>query len=115
MPSAIIKPSLEEDFYVEWSYVCDAPSVWGDRATLTRELMAYDPRASASVRFERADATGTSFIDDALGDTIIVQDWDHGKGYGTLKRTDIRTYCERMERKESPDDLVDYSDEDDES
>lgn len=54
MPTYIIKPSRDEDFYVWWSTVVDAPIGWGPRD--------YVPLGSEGrpERFARADERGTS-------------------------------------------------------
>lgn len=53
MPHYIVKPVKDEDFYVDWSTITDAPSMWGTRAQLIG-------RRVAPVRLKRADETGTS-------------------------------------------------------
>jgi hypothetical protein len=53
MPSYIVKADPNEDFYVEWSTVVDAPIRWGTAAEVT----------ARRDRIARADATGTSSFD----------------------------------------------------
>ena len=70
MPKQLIKPSRDEDFYVEWSSVVEAPTAFGPREWLTEYLMRpFAPtdseryefeRGQVDKRFDRADATGTS-------------------------------------------------------
>ena len=54
MPTYIIKPSRDEDFYVWWSTVVDAPIGWGPR-----DYVPLDNEGSPE-RFARADERGTS-------------------------------------------------------
>lgn len=60
MPHYIVKPVKDEDFYVDWSTITDAPSMWGTREQMLRRRVAAD-------RLDRADATGTSSFDGLEG------------------------------------------------
>lgn len=61
MGSEIIKVSLTEDLYFEWSSIVDAPTFVGTRAELLAHLHStYVPVETPEQRVERADATGSS-------------------------------------------------------
>ena len=79
----VIKPSREEDFYVGWSHVVEAPVWAGTRA----EAIADGCPES---RLRRADETGTSMLD-SFGLA-----WDHGgliaEQRGYLPRARIAAY-----------------------
>lgn len=60
MPAYIIKPRPDEDFYLRWSTIVDAPTAWGTRAELTEALSHYGSEEAAPGRFNRADRSGTS-------------------------------------------------------
>lgn len=118
MPSYIVKASPDEDFYVMWSTIVDAPIAWGSREDLTRE--ARDPRDVAAERFDRADHNGTSaaWPDWPAEDQPYV--WGDSEGFmlgevgpecedGTyiLPRANLRVFCERLETDERGVDTAD--------
>lgn len=99
MPSYIIKAEPDQDFYVMWSEVVDAPTAWGSRADLEGW---FQPSDVAAERFDRADAHGTSCR--LLGPGIRFYDWtDAGMVYqqeGFLPRSRLRELCDRLEKDE---------------
>lgn len=88
MPSYIVKINKEEDFYVYWSDIVEAPHVWGTRDHVTKYMLRIGEDASHA-RFDRANETGTSAMQ---GD----YDWDdHGFIYmqqGFLRREDLAEF-----------------------
>lgn len=105
MPSAIMKPKRDEDFYVRYSTIVDSPCENGTRAQM---IAVY---RVAPERLDRADETGTSaewgFTDDTLWlgwqDTEIhvregVMDPTEPDGawWGTIARADLRAFCETL-------------------
>lgn len=61
MPTFIIKPDRDQDFYVAWSSIVDAPTAWGDRDEVARAVADYDgPGEAKPDRFDRADRHGSS-------------------------------------------------------
>lgn len=62
MPTFIVKPKRDEDFYVAWSTVVDAPVAWGTQAALDDGWRVE----TSPERFDRADEYGTSMFDPDL-------------------------------------------------
>lgn len=104
MPSFIVKPKADEDFYVVWSTVVDAPTAWGDRSELERDLGSVE---SSPERFDRADATGTSMNDPEIRNgrqwfgwhdkEFMLMEWDipnRQKGVYQVPRENVRALCE---------------------
>lgn len=66
MAHRIIKPSPDDDFYVSWSTIVDAPLCWGTRDEVLKFELEVDERKEQFARpvwetaFDRADDTGTS-------------------------------------------------------
>lgn len=84
-PRLILKASPSEDLYIGWSTICESPAGSWTRA----EALAcgIDP-----ARLERADKTGTSFIDSTEGawdDRVMI-----AEQRGLLPRKDIAAYAE---------------------
>ena len=52
----MMKPSSDDDFYVEWSTFTDTPIAYGSRV----EFQSEDPEKYSDDRFERLDRLGTS-------------------------------------------------------
>lgn len=109
MPSYIIKCAPDEDLYLEWSTVVEAPTAVGTRAEMldhltenTSETGIHAPEA----RLQRADTTGTS----AFGrygcpwgsDGMIY------KQRGILPRRNMAEYARRLlaDVDAEPDDLL---------
>lgn len=99
MSKQIIKVSRDEDLYLEWSSIVEAPTFVGDRAQLAAHLMAghfdepHSP-AKAEERIARADETGTS----AIGGWGCGWD-DHGEIYmqqGFLLRASMAEFAHRL-------------------
>lgn len=82
MPSnTILKPDLAEDFYIVWINDAGGPGAWGNREVLI-ERMSRPSSGFGHVdcdddRFDRADATGTSTVDDGpfLGRVVDGRAW----------------------------------------
>jgi hypothetical protein len=101
MGHTIIKPIRDEDFYVVYSSVVDAPIRCGTRA----ELEATYEHAAAD-RFARADEHGTS---SKLGwdgwdqQTITVREgfrpgaWPPNACWAKVARVDLRQLCESVD------------------
>lgn len=121
MPSFIVKPVADEDFYVTWSTIVDAPTGYGSRAELAESL---GPQEGAPERFERADEFGTSMMDPALaGDrqwfgwhdkAFMLREWPipnarHDKGIYEVPRENLRALCERYESEADPTELLIFS------
>lgn len=66
MPRIILKTTPDDDFYVEWSEIVEAPVFAGTREEMLVHLcedspaMQYHPVGNAGARLKRADETGTS-------------------------------------------------------
>lgn len=94
MPSYIVKPEREVDFYFYWSTVVDCPTAWGTRA----EMEALRGIDTSSERFERADATGTSSVDGFEGweePFPVTEFWvrEIGPDPFIVKRENMRAFC----------------------
>ena len=106
MPSYIVKADPDQDYYVMWSEVAEAPTFAGTRA----EMEACDYFAPAEVsaeRFARADEFGTSCQATAGGKIYRFYEWsDPGMIYqqqGTLPRARLREVCDRLDANEHAD------------
>lgn len=97
----IIKPVRDEDFYVVYSSVVDAPIQFGTRAQLEASY-----KHAAADRFARADERGTSNLDGWDGwdeQTITVREGFRPGAYppnawcATVARTDLRRFCESVD------------------
>jgi hypothetical protein len=114
MPTYIIKPSRDEDFYVWWSTVVDAPIWWGPRHYAP---LGNDARPE---RFARADERGTSanwddcpieempfgWNDDEWSITNQDDLEETGEGWWLLPRKNLREFCRRRDAGEQIADLV---------
>ncbi|WP_068059263.1 hypothetical protein [Nocardia xishanensis] len=101
MGHTIIKPIRDEDFYVVYSSVVDAPIQCGTRA----ELEATYEHAAAD-RFARADEHGTSSMHGWDGwdqQTITVREGFRPGAYpanawcAKVARADLRKFCESVD------------------
>lgn len=101
MGHTIIKPVRDEDFYVVYSSVVDAPIQCGTRAELER---TYD--SAGADRFERADEHGTSSMHRWHGWDEQVISVREGFRPGAcppnawcanVARTDLRKFCESVD------------------
>lgn len=105
MGHIVIKPDRNQDFYVNWSTVVEAPLDWGDRAEMLdvlsdewrREHGSHIPMAGISAphpRLLRADVNGSSSF---LGEF----DWSEEQVIymqrGWLARKDLPRACELLE------------------
>ena len=114
MPTYIIKPSRDEDFYVWWSTVVDAPIGWGPR-----DYVPLDNEGSPE-RFARADERGTSanwpdWPVEKMPFGWNVSEWritnqddleETGEGWWLLPRKNLREFCRRRDAGEQIADLV---------
>jgi hypothetical protein len=99
MPTIVIKPDRDVDFYIGWSTVTENPHWWGPRSEVTAYLAE---RASAyhddqpEVRLARADRYGTSDM------SVREGEWgDDGLIYeqrGILPRRHLVAACEALGR-----------------
>lgn len=108
MPGFIVKPVAEEDFYVRWSTVVDAPTDYGTRQELEDSL---GEKEGAPERFTRADELGSSMCDPALPRdqqwfgwherSFILMEWEipdrRHDGHYEIPRENIRALCEQPE------------------
>jgi hypothetical protein len=111
MPSYIIKPERDRDFYVYWSTVVEAPVAFGDREYILSYLRAELERDSATSpqgRLRRADETGSSALWPSPSDPAY--GWDDNEliyqQQGTLRRDRLPELCKRL----TGDDHADVSD-----
>ena len=91
MPRFIIKPTREDDLYVEWSTIVDAPVAWGPASIFPESALPTD-------RKERCDTNGTSSFDGFFGwDTpvIIVANMGDGDFYD-LPRENLKAFLESL-------------------
>ena len=109
MPGFIVKAHPDEDFYIRWSTVVDAPTRWGKR----------DSFNEPAERFERADRNGTSAIWDELPEDEQPFGWNDAEfivreetpeppedHYWTLPRKNLKAFCVRLDRNEDTTDLL---------
>lgn len=99
MPSLVVKPEPDQDFYVVWSMGVDNVTYAGTREELQRGPAAAD---LTDERFERADTYGTSARPD--GEMAGCYGWDHENfvvkndgtrpGFWWLPRGRLRAYVE---------------------
>ena len=119
MPAYIVKDKPDEDFYVMWSSVVDAPTFCGTRAEMER-CPWFGPGDVAAERFARADQFGTSAqwgADQPGAEIYRPYGWSDSEGFiyqqqGWLRRGRLRELCERLDRDEPVDDLLEPLDED---
>lgn len=115
MPSFIVKPNRDEDFYVLWSTVVDAPTAYGTRdelASLLRDEAAARFAQETAERFERADEFGTSMNDPQLSrdrqwfgwhdKAFALREWPipdarHDENFYEVPRENVRALCELPE------------------
>lgn len=77
MPSYIIKPRKDEDFYVVWSTVVDTVTGWGTRKELEGDAWLGRRKGAADAeRFDRADEKGSS----TSGEIADWYTWDDPMG-----------------------------------
>ena len=84
-PRLILKAAPDQDLYIGWSTMCEAPAGSWTRAEAAE--CGIDPE-----RLDRADKTGTSFIDSAEGawdDRVMITEQR-----GLLPRVHLAAYAE---------------------
>lgn len=92
MPSYIIKLNKEEDLYVYWSEIVDAPHCWGTKEQVSEYMVRVGHTDDLENRFDRADEHGTSAFAYAenygWNDTgVLIYDQ---KGF--LRRNDLKDF-----------------------
>ncbi|WP_396645430.1 hypothetical protein [Microbacterium sp.] len=103
MPSYILKPKPDEDYYVRYSTIVDSPTGGGTRA----EMLTLDDVTPE--RLDRADDRGTSVhyglppfygwhedriqVREGVTDPTRPSPWH----YGSIARADLRTFCESLQ------------------
>jgi hypothetical protein len=106
MGQTIIKLDANEDFYVLWSSVVDAPVAFGTREEIAEILIAdavLKATAETQERFARVDEHGTSSM---IGRPPEYSYDDGGMIYqqqGWLKRSDLKELCIRLGNDENAD------------
>ena len=112
MGSQIVKVAPDQDLYLEWSSVVDAPTRVGTRAEFAAHLNEarrgeeWMPAERIEARLRRADETGSSAY------RPFAIDWNHtGPMYqqqGTLPRHRLVEYAHRLlvDIDAEPDDLL---------
>lgn len=105
MPSFIVKPTPDDDFYVRYSTVVDSVTHFGSRENLIRDLASYDHQEADPARFDRADRNGTSIHGgDEFGwdcSEFMIREGvcdptepDNGHiPFGYIQREDLRAFC----------------------
>jgi hypothetical protein len=97
MPSYIVKPDREVDWYVMWSDIVEAPTGGGTRAQV-KACRYFKADEVADKRFDQADRTGCSALWPEPDRPIY--GWD-SSGFiymqrGWLPRTNLRAAVERL-------------------
>lgn len=104
MPSYIVKINKEDDFYVYWSDIVEAPHCWGTKAEVSDYIKRIWDDTSFG-RFERADAYGSSAY--SWADTY---GWDDSgfiyKQLGFLKRAKLGEFLASFNKEENEFDLA---------
>ena len=105
MPTIIIKPERDRDFYIGWSTITDNPHWWGARAEATRYLVRDARRRGVAdhppeERLARADRYGTSDMsvrEGGWGDDGLIYEQR-----GVLPRRHLIAACEALARDDEP-------------
>lgn len=109
MGSYVIKCEPDEDRYIHWSDIAEAPHLRGTRTEVARYLRNYtgDSAHAIEKRMERADRTGTSAIIDGW------LQWDDESGpifeqRGFVPRAKLWEFCGLIldDRREQAYDLM---------
>jgi hypothetical protein len=96
MPRVIIKTSRDEDMYLEWSTVSDAPTFSGTRSELVEAGVEED-------RLLRADESGSSAHSPFFkwsDPILIVQDAWGKRGYGIIQRKNLSRLASQLDSKD---------------
>lgn len=103
MPSYIVKVNKEDDLYVYWSDIVEAPHCWGTKAEVTNYIKRIWDDTSFG-RFERADRFGSSAY--AYADTY---GWNAPgfiyKQIGWLTRDKLGEFLASYDKEENEFDL----------
>jgi hypothetical protein len=102
MGQTLIKPDRDEDFYVLWSSIVEAPLAWGTRAG----IIAYGLGDDAEERIARTDKNGTSALWPSTGSYAYAYNDDDGIVYqqqGIVRRHNLKELCNRLAQSEDPD------------
>ena len=116
MPRVIIKPDANDNFYVEWSTVVDAPTAWGAREDMERELQEDIGQSRTSERLARCDEFGTSALYGSPREFGFEDDTFIYQQQGILRRHNLKAVCERLDEDqhaEMSDLLEPFEDDDD--
>lgn len=107
---AFIKISRDQDRYVEWSTVVDAPTFVGTREQIRQQMIheippGYDPKPGNAPedRLQRCDETGTTALWYDTGPQLGAFD-DNGmvvEGRAWLPRERLGAYCDALERNDT--------------
>lgn len=114
----LIKPRRDEDFYVEWSTICDAPKWFGTReglaAYLFRQVSSRDRRDAGGERHAREQIEDRLAHTDRHGTSSMIgeADWSDAEillmedGLGPcegrphlVRREDMRAFCTASDRE----------------
>lgn len=116
MPSFIVKPKPDEDWYCVWSTIVDCPGHGGTREEILRNVYAK----ATPERLDRADEYGTSMCDPELprdrqwfgwhDEAFFIREvvpWSED-GIYEVPRVNIRALCERLSKSEDVTDLLTF-------
>ncbi len=97
MPSFILKPEPDDEKYVVWSSIVDAPTAYGTPEELNRIYF----HEMTQERFDRADATGTSLKTGEFGwdlpeDVLIVGEVG-SMGFFMLQRKNLKAFIQALD------------------
>lgn len=109
MPSYLVKPERDVDFYVLWSTVTESPHAWGTAEWFRSEETELDGWGNRhrplTRRLESADLNGTSALE-PKGENPFYGWADDGFVYrqlGILPRANLPELCRRLDLEADPD------------
>jgi hypothetical protein len=100
MGQTIVKPNRDENFYILWSSIVEAPLAWGTKEDFqTNPPWPEDNTDFSDERFDRVDRTSTSA-------RYYVTSWDEEDTYiyeqrGWIERSRLKEITDILEREES--------------
>ena len=108
MPSYIVKPDKDVDFYVYWNEVVESPTLWGSREEFLREYPKVEKRdiPDVNVRMNRADRYGCSALWPSMEAPIYGYKLDDGPVFqqkGSVSRVNLPELCRRLGLEADPD------------